>query len=171
MGNAIVYRYDAGVSEQPHQAITPTVGALANQNVLKNAIGADNLDLGGNATGNVLNGAGLYGVAALGTFVACEGKAWAVFKVEYGGSAGTRRFRVIGQDFNTTAGFAALPGTHEPGNLGLKGDTTPALAALATGYYVGDAIVVPCLGWKQVTLLLLADEQTAVTVHAWGAAV
>lgn len=175
MANDVVYRYDAGDSNQPHQTIKPGVGATANQHIQKNSIGADNADFGGGATGNVLNAAGGSGAAALGSFIGCEGKSWMLFKIEYGDATSTRRFRVVAQDFNGTAGSVTLPGTHEPGNTGLKGDTTPPLATLASyppvAYYIGDAIIASCLGWKQMTLLVLADEATAPPVHAWGVAV
>lgn len=171
MANAVVYRYDAPNTEQPHGAIKKTSGATSNVEHLKQCLDADRADFGGGATGNVLNAAGASAVAALGAFIDCEGKSLICFKLEYSANTGTRRFNVVVQDWNATAGLLVRPEVIEPANLALNGSSTPALATLAAAYFHAEAIIVSCLGMKQVTLLLLAGDAGSPTVHAWGSAI
>ena len=169
MANAITYRFAADSGQEKHGEFQKTVAGTAGVCLVKTAIDTDAADFGGAITGNILNAAGGSGAAALGSLVSCEAKSLAVFKIEYSASTGTRRFRVVFKDFNATIGYVLRPEIYEPANLGLNGASTPVLATLVTAYFHGEAIIVPCLGMKEATLLLLAGESN--TVHAWISAI
>ena len=131
----------------------------------------EDFNLGGAATGNVLNAAGGSGVAALGEWISVANYQEVQFAIAYSTATGTRRFHVAFQDFNATPGYVFEDVVFAPKNLGIRGDTAIVLAPLAAAYYHGTSIRMPCLGKKLATLLLLPGASGDPTVHAWGAPV
>ncbi len=169
MSRDVTYRYQAPNTEEPHAVLKKTVAGVANTKLLRQALDADAADFTGGTKILATQGAG----PALGTFISCDGNSLAYFHVEYStATAGAvRQFRVVAKDFNATIGYVFPRGAvFSPLNLGWRSDTTPALAPLETNYYHAESIVVPCLGFKEITLVLL-DDLTTPLVSVWACAV
>lgn len=166
MGNGVAYRYDAPNTEQAFDVILPSVGAESGRRIEKFARDSDRVDFGGSATATVHNAQATDGTNdVLGAFVTCEGYSELVFKVEYSAAGDPRRFRAVAKDFNATIGYLVLPTLYVPANTGIL---NAFLGTLGSSYVHGEAIVVSCLGYKAMTLIMLADGLTTPAAKVWG---
>lgn len=157
-----IFRSDPG-SGQAHHGISRPIGGTT-RSALAHGLLHDAADFGAGATGNVLNAAT---ADALGSFIDCDGKTQVVFKLEFS-ALGTRQFRVMFKDTNATPLYW-LGGTYTASAVGVA-DGVGAAATRVSTYFHADGLLVPCFGFKTVTLWLL-DGLSAPTVHAWGVAV
>lgn len=158
MASAVVLRSSSGSEKH--------VATLKNTDnyVIHYALDGDRADFGGAAAGSAPQVLDAAGAGVMGTFRDCTDKQAAIFKIEYS-VAGQRQFRVWVKDFNATIGIVPLPMIYSPRDTGITTNV------LETGYRHAEGIVVPVVGFKEVTLELLSDGLTTPAVSAWLATV
>lgn len=155
MSITTVNRFAGGT--EPHIA-TQAAGNF----LIHSQLGGDRVDFGGASTGTVLNAAT---TGVLGTWISTIDRFEIVFAVAYSTNAGTRRFRVCAKDANATAGIVVLPGIWQPENTTIGNAVVPLLD---TNYFHAEAITIPAIGWKEMTLFLIDDGLTTPAVKAWA---
>lgn len=118
----------------------------------------DSLDFGG-ATPNAINSSQTSGAES--SDIDCEGKSTIILKIEYSANNVTAPIRIILKGANANVG-RAYSEQITPAN------TTENDEILETGYYHGEAVVVPAYGAKTFVVVLVGTPTNSGYISVWG---